>query len=121
MKKTVIAFIALFGFIGSLNAQEAIDLMNYRVKIIKQASKEDIEDEIEQAKFDFGSDLKKIVRNVDFDCSTLGLPKTDAFKNPVLGYVEYTYKKEIKKDIEALCEEKVFANGTDSIAFLIAW
>lgn len=121
MKKTMLAFIALLGLGGTLYAQESIDLMNYRVKIIKQASKKNIEDEIERAKFEFGSDLEKIINKVDFDCTSLGLVKTDKFKNPVMGYVEYTFKKEIEKDIEALCEEKVFKSGSESIAFLIVW
>lgn len=121
MKKSLIACIAAAGLSGLLFAQEPIDLTNYRVKIIKNASQKSIEKEIKSAKFEFGGDLEKIIEKVDFDCKSLGLAKTDEFKNPAMGYVEYTYKKEIEKDIEALCEEKVFNDGSNSVALLVVW
>ncbi|SFV58873.1 hypothetical protein MNB_SV-14-1827 [hydrothermal vent metagenome] len=102
-------------------ATEKIDLDNYRVKIVKNASKKDIQSATESIKFEFGKDIEKIITKVDFDCKSLGLSKTNEFKNPPMGYVEYTYKKEIEKDVEALCEEMVYNSGSESVAFLIKW
>jgi len=121
-KKSVTAAITL-AFLGSsvLCATEKIDLENYRVKIIKGASEKTLKSATESIKFEFGKDIAKIITKVDFDCKSLGLPKTGEFKNPGMGYVESTYKKEIEKDIEALCEERVYDTGSKSVAFLIIW
>ncbi len=106
---------------STVYATQKVDLENYRVKIVKNASKKTIERETKSIKFEFGNDIEKVITDVDFDCKSLGLAKTDTFQNPPMGYVEYTYKKEIEKDIEALCEERVYDTGSESIAFLIKW
>jgi len=106
---------------STVYATEKIDLENYKVKIVKNASKKDIEKATKSIKFEFGSDIEKTISNVDFDCKSLGLKKTDTTKIPGMGYADYTYKKEISKDIEALCEERVYDSGTESVAFLIKW
>ncbi len=123
MKKTVtVAMVITLLSTSMMFAEDnKIDLDNYRVKIVKNASKKDVEKATESIKFEFGKDIEKVITKVDFDCKSLGLKKTDEFKNPVMEYVEYTYKKEIEKDIEALCEERVYDSGSESIAFLIKW
>ena len=121
-KKRVTAAVAIAVLSTSMVfASEKIDLENYRVKIVKGASQKTLKKATESIKFEFGNDIKKIITKVDFDCKSLGLAKTNEFKNPPMGYVEYTYKKEIAKDIEALCEERVYSSGSKSIAFLIKW
>lgn len=100
---------------------EKIDLENYRVEIVKNASSKAIEEATESIRFEFGNDIEKVIKKVDFDCKSLGLPKTSESKNPPMGYVEYTYKKEIEKDVEAVCRERVYHSGSESIAFLIKW
>ena len=100
---------------------EKIDLENYRVKIVKHASQKAIKKATESIKFEFGQDIEKVIKKVDFDCKSLGLAKTDTTKIPGMGYVDYTYKTEIEKDVEALCEERVYDSGSESIAFLIKW
>ena len=102
-------------------ATEKIDLENYRVKIVKNASQKAIKKATESIKFEFGQDIEKVIKKVDFDCKSLGLAKTDTTKIPGMGYVDYTYKTEIEKDVEALCEERVYDSGSESIAFLIKW
>ena len=119
MKKLIVTSIVITGLSSTLWANEKIDLENYRVKIIKNASQKSIEKEIKSAKFEFGKDIEKIIKKVDFDCKSLGLDKTDESKS--YDAMEYTYKKEIEKDVEALCEEKVYSDGSNSIAFLIVW
>ena len=123
MKKTVtVAMVITLLSTSMMFAEDnKIDLDNYRVKIVKNASKKDVEKATESIKFEFGKDIEKVITKVDFDCKSLGLKKTDEFKNPVMEYVEYTYKKEIEKDIEALCEERVYESGSESVAFLIKW
>ena len=121
-KKRVTAVMAIAVLSTSMVfATEKIDLENYRVKIVKNASKKAIKTATKSIKFEFGNDIEKVITKVDFDCKSLGLAKTDESKNPAMGYVEYTYKKEIEKDVEALCEERVYSSGSESIAFLIKW
>jgi len=120
-KKRVTAVMAIAVLSTSMVfATEKIDLENYRVKIVKGASQKTLKKATESIKFEFGNDIEKVITKVDFDCKSLGLAKTDETKNP-MGYVEYTYKKEIEKDVEALCEERVYDSGSESISFLIKW
>ncbi len=121
-KKSVTAVMAIAVLSTSVVfSAEKIDLENYRVKIVKDASQKTIKKATESIKFEFGKDIEKVITKVDFDCKSFGLAKTDEFKNHAMGYVEYTYKKEIEKDVEALCEEMVYDSGFESIAFLIKW
>ncbi len=120
-KSTVYAIAIVALGTSMVYATQKVDLENYRVKIVKNASKKTIERETKSIKFEFGNDIEKVITDVDFDCKSLGLEKTNEFKNPPMGYVEYTYKKEIEKDVEALCEERVYDTGSQSVAFLIKW
>ncbi len=121
-KKSVMVAMAISVLSTSMiSAAEKIDLENYRVKIVKNASPKAIKKATESIKFEFGNDIEKVITKVDFDCKSLGLAKTNESKNPPMGYVEYTYKKEIEKDVEALCEERVYSSGSESIAFIIKW
>ena len=121
-KKSVMVAMAISVLSTSMVfAAEKIDLENYRVKIVKNASPKAIKKATESIKFEFGNDIEKVITKVDFDCKSLGLAKTNESKNPPMGYVEYTYKKEIEKDVEALCEERVYSSGSESIAFIIKW
>ena len=120
-KSTVYAIAIVALGTSMVYATQKVDLENYRVKIVKNASKKTIERETKSIKFEFGNDIEKVITDVDFDCKSFGLEKTNEFKNPPMGYVEYTYKKEIEKDVEALCEERVYDTGSQSVAFLIKW
>ena len=100
-------------------AAEKIDINKYdMITIYKNAPSFVAKMEKKGAKFaNEGTNPYKIMENTTFSCKDLGFSKHT--KKDWGEYVQKSYTKMVKNDVEAICDEKVYKGGTENFAVLV--
>jgi len=102
--------------VSILNATQKIDINVYDFITIYKNTPDFIAKMVKQ-NVKFGKEGTKIVDNVTYSCKDLGF--TTSNEQKFHDHVSYHYTKQVKNNVEAVCDENIFKGGTHNFAILI--
>ena len=119
MKKLLIAT-AVAALLTSAMATEKIDIYKYdRIEIYKNISSMIADIEMDGIKMtNDGVNPYKVLKGKVLSCRKLGFDKKPD-KQVFPDHVMYSYKKQLKNDVEATCTENIYKNGSVNFSVLI--